>query len=130
MINIISNVQRIRPDFQLLSGNEYMVSAGAVGAKSMLTPMAAIAPKLMKDFFAVCRAEKYFEARKMQEDIASLYQLLKHHGFASLKAAMGIMGRHCGVPRPPLDALSPEALKSLETSLNAMGFLSHEIKGW
>jgi len=130
MINIISNVQRIRPDFQLLSGNEYMVSAGAVGAKSMLTPMAAIAPKLMKDFFAVCRAEKYFEARKMQEEIASLYQLLKYHGFASLKAAMGIMGRPCGVPRPPLDALSPEALKSLQTSLHAMDFLSHEAKGW
>jgi dihydrodipicolinate synthase/N-acetylneuraminate lyase len=130
MINIISNVQRIRPEFQLLSGNEYMVSAGAVGAKSMFTPLAGIAPKLMNDFFALCQAEKYFEARDKQEDVATLYQLLKHHGFASLKAAMALMGRDCGVPRPPLDAMSPEAMKSLEMGLNQLSFLSQEPKGW
>ena len=130
MINIISNVQRTRPEFQLLSGNEYMVSAGAVGAKSMLTPMAASAPQLIKDFFSVCRTEKYFEARKMQEDIASLYQLLKHHGFASLKAAMHIMGRDCGIARPPLDPLSPESFNRLEKSLHGLSFLNREVKGW
>ena len=38
MINIISNAQRVRKEFQLMSGTEYMVSAGAIGATTMFSP--------------------------------------------------------------------------------------------
>jgi len=47
-INVLSNAQRVRPDFQLLAGTEYMISAGANGAASMFSVLAGIAPALVK----------------------------------------------------------------------------------
>ena len=65
----MSNAWRVRPDFQLLSGTEYMVSAGAVGATSMFSSLAGVAPKLVRELYEICRTEKYFDARKTQEDL-------------------------------------------------------------
>src|SRR5581483_7733961 len=73
-INVLSNAQRVRPDFQLLAGSEYMVSAGANGATGMLSALTGVAPVLVKRLFDICRSEQYFEARKHQELLAVLYQ--------------------------------------------------------
>ena len=98
MINIVSNAWRVRPDFQLVSGTEYMVSAGAVGATSMFSSLAAVAPRLVRQLYDICRKEKYFEARKVQEELAALRQIVKQAGVAGLKGAMRAMGRDCGEP--------------------------------
>lgn len=129
MINILSNAQRIRPDFQLLSGSEYMVSAGAIGATSMFSSLAGVAPKRVRRLYDICRAEKYFEARKSQEDIAALRQAVKRAGGAGLKAAMRAMGRDCGEPRPPLEAIG-SGYEALESALNAISALREEPRGW
>ncbi len=47
MIEVITVARAARPDFQLVSGTEYMISAAAVGATGLLSPLAAIAPKLI-----------------------------------------------------------------------------------
>lgn len=130
MINIISNAQRIRPDFQLLSGTEYMVSAGAVGATSMFTSLAGVAPALVRRLYDICRKERYFEARKSQEEIAALRQVVKKAGNAGLKAAMRAMGRDCGDPRPPLRALDAGACEKIAAALAGMDFLEEEHRGW
>jgi len=88
MINIVSNAWRKNPAFQLLAGSEYMVSAGAVGASSVFTSLSAVAPRLVKSLHDICRTERYFDARAMQEDLTALYQIVKRAGDGGLKGAM------------------------------------------
>jgi len=130
MINVVSNAWRVRPEFQLLSGTEYMVSAGAVGATSMFTSLAAIAPKAVSELYRICRTEKYAEARKLQEDLAALRQIVKRAGPPGLKGALRAMGRECGEPRPPLPALGAANYKQLHTEFKAMAALRAEPRGW
>jgi 4-hydroxy-tetrahydrodipicolinate synthase len=130
MINILSNAWRVRPDFQLLAGNEYMVSAGAVGATSMFSALAGVAPNLVRELFAVCRTEKYFDARKLQEDTVELLQLVEHAGRGGVKGALRAMGRECGQPRPPLDPLSTDGYDQLAAKLAALPALRAEPRGW
>ena len=113
-----------------MSGTEYMVSAGAVGATSMFTSLAAIAPKRLQKLFEICRTEKYFDAREIQEEIVVLRQILKRYGRGALKGALRAMGRDCGQVRPPLDPLSPAEQERLAADLKALKWLSSEPTGW
>ena len=130
MINIVSNAWRVRPQFQLLSGTEYMVSAGAVGATSMFTSLAGVAPGLVSELYRICRTEKYMDARKAQEDLAELRQIVKRAGAAGLKGALRAMGRECGEPRPPLQAMGAANYKQLNTEFKALAALRAEPRGW
>lgn len=131
MIDTISAAWRVRPDFQLISGTEYMVSAGTIGATGMFSSLAAVAPRLVRKLYDICRTEKYFDARKTQEEVAALRQALKRAGgIEALKGAMRAMGRDCGDTRPPLDKLTAERFDKLAAELAAMPFLREEPKGW
>ena len=103
MILLVTAAWKARPDFQLISASEYMVSAGAIGAKSMFSSLAGVAPLLVRRLYDICRTEKYANARQAQEQIAQLRQIVKRAGgICGLKGAMRAMGRDCGQPRPPL----------------------------
>jgi 4-hydroxy-tetrahydrodipicolinate synthase len=131
MIDTVSAAWRLRPDFQLISGDEYMVSAGTIGATGMLSGLAGVAPKLVRRLYDVCRTEKYFDARKDQEDAGALYQAVKRAGRQeALKGAMRYMGREVGTTRPPLDALKPERYEQLAIDLGRLAFLKDEPRGW
>lgn len=130
MINIVSNAWRVRPDFQLVSGTEYMVSAGAVGATSMFSALSGVAPTLVRELYDICRTEKYFDARQAQEDLAALRQIVKRAGAGGLKGALRALGRDCGQPRPPLDALSAGGYEKLVAELGALAVLRAEPRGW
>ena len=130
MINIVSNAWRVRPDFQLVSGTEYMVSAGAVGATSMFSSLSGVAPTLVRRLYDICRTEKYFDARPAQEDVAALRQIVKRAGAGGLKGALRAMGRECGQPRPPLDALSAGGYDKLAAEIGALAILRAEPRGW
>jgi 4-hydroxy-tetrahydrodipicolinate synthase len=130
MIELMTDAPRLRPGFQLLAGTELMVSAGAIGATGLFAPLAGIAPKLVRELFALCRDQKLFEARKVQEQMAALRQAIKPGGIASLKAAMGAMGRDCGEPRPPLLPLDAVAYQKLVGELDAIAALRAEPRGW
>jgi 4-hydroxy-tetrahydrodipicolinate synthase len=129
-INVLSNAQRVRADFQLLCGTEYMISAGANGATGMISALAGIAPVLVKRLYDICRKEQYFEARKAQEATAVLYQTLKRHGFGALKAAHRVMGRDVGEPRPPMDGLKEEGRSRFTADLERLDVLRAEPRGW
>jgi dihydrodipicolinate synthase/N-acetylneuraminate lyase len=96
----------------------------------MLAPLAGIAPNLLRAMFDLCRQDKLFEARAAQEEIASLRQLLKAGGAASLKAALAARGRDCGIPRPPLQALDAAEAAALTRGLDAIAALRDEPRGW
>jgi 4-hydroxy-tetrahydrodipicolinate synthase len=130
MIDLIMEARHARPGFLLISGTELMVSAAAIGATAMFAPLAGIAPVLLRRLFELCRDDKLFEARAAQEEIASLRQLLKAGGIASLKAALAARGRDCGAPRPPLQALDAHAADALGRDLDAIAALRDEPRGW
>ncbi len=130
MIELMTYAPRARPGFQLLAGTELMVSAGAIGAKGLFSPLAGIAPRLVRELYDACRHDRLIEARPAQEAIAALRQLLKPDGVAGLKAAMRAMGRDCGEPRPPLLALGAAASEALARALGGLMALRNEPRGW
>jgi len=130
LIELMTLAKKARPDFQLLAGNELFVSAAAVGASGLLAPLAGLAPNLIRSLFDACRSGKLFEARAAQEQVAALRQTMKPGGAPQLKAALRIMGRDCGDPRPPLLALDDAAAKALADALGAMPALAAEPRGW
>jgi 4-hydroxy-tetrahydrodipicolinate synthase len=129
-INVLSNAQRVRADFQLICGTEYMISAGANGATGMISALAGVAPVLVKRLYDICRTEQYFEARKAQEATAGLYQTLKRYGFGALKSAHRVMGREVGEPRPPMEGLKEEARGGFAADLERLDVLRAEPRGW
>jgi 4-hydroxy-tetrahydrodipicolinate synthase len=130
MIEVISTAQRKRPEFQLLAGAEYMISAGAIGATGMLAPMAAVAPRAVQKLWELCAQEKYEEARPVQEVIAALRQAVKPLGVAGLKTAIAYMERKGGGLRAPLEAPAGPAKKKLAAALDAIAALRDEPRGW
>jgi 4-hydroxy-tetrahydrodipicolinate synthase len=130
MIELLTEASQVRPQFTLLSGTELMVSAGAIGATGMFSALAVIAPKLTRELFELCRAQKFSEARAPQEHVAALRQILKPGGVAALKAAARAMERDCGNPRPPLLPLDAAAEKKLVAEIAALPALAAEPRGW
>jgi 4-hydroxy-tetrahydrodipicolinate synthase len=128
LIELMTLAKKPRPDFQLLTGTELMVSAAAIGATGMVAPLAAIAPKLVRGLYDACRAGDLFAARAAQEDTAALRQAMKPGGAPQLKAALRAMGRDCGDPRPPLPALDAAGAKAMADAL--AGMLAAEPRGW
>ena len=130
MIEVITVAQAAQADFQLVSGTEYMISATAIGATGLLSPLAAIAPKLVDNLYALCMAEKFKEAQPAQEQAAILFRALRDTGVGGLKIAMRAMGRDCGIPRPPLLALNETDTKSLLAKISSAGVMNSEPRGW
>ncbi|HUI94368.1 MAG TPA: dihydrodipicolinate synthase family protein [Xanthobacteraceae bacterium] len=130
LIELITLAKKVRPDFQLLAGNELLVSAAAIGATGLFAPLAGVAPKLIRALFDAASAGKLVEARAAQEQLAALRQVMKPGGAPQLKAALRHMGRDCGDPRPPLLALDAVAAKALADALGRMPALAAERRGW
>jgi 4-hydroxy-tetrahydrodipicolinate synthase len=130
MIELLSEATRVRPDFTLLAGTELMISAAAIGASGLFSALAVIAPNLVRELFDLCRQEKLFEARALQEQAATLRQTIKPAGVAAVKAAARVMGRDCGNPRAPLLPLHGDAAKRLAAELAALPALAAEPRGW
>lgn len=130
MVNVASAARRARADFQILSGTDYMVSAGTLGATGMFSALAAVAPTVVGRLFERCRKEQYFEARADQETISALRQTVKQRGFGGLKAALRALGRDCGAPRSPNVPLSDAAYNALAAELEASALLRTEPRGW
>lgn len=130
MIDVVYFARHARPDWQLLSGTEYMISAKAIGTTGAFCPLASVAPALVREVYDACRTEDYSAARKPQEELAALRQLLKKGGVAALKAALRAMGRECGEPRYPLMPLGEVERVSLSDQLAALTALRAEARGW
>jgi 4-hydroxy-tetrahydrodipicolinate synthase len=128
MIELLTYAKRKRPGFALIAGTEHMVSAAATGATGLFSPLAGVAPKLVRKLYDSCRKDQLVEARGTQEAIAALRQHLKSSG--NLKAALRMVSRDCGVPRPPLQAPDAAGEVKLRTGLEGMGALRDEPRGW
>jgi 4-hydroxy-tetrahydrodipicolinate synthase len=130
MIELMTYAPKTQPDFQLLAGTEHIVSAAAIGATGVLSALAGVAPKLVREIYVGSRGGKLSEARVAQEQIAAIGQLVNPGGIGSLKAAMRVMGRDCGTPRPPLQEADEGASKRIAAALAAITALKSEPHGW
>jgi 4-hydroxy-tetrahydrodipicolinate synthase len=130
MIDVVCFARRARPQWQLLTGTEYMVSARAIGTSGAFSPLAGIAPSLVRRLYDLCLKEDYPAARKIQEDIAALRKLVRNGGIAALKAASRAMGRDCGEPRYPLMPLGEAERVALSERIAALEPLRAESRGW
>jgi 4-hydroxy-tetrahydrodipicolinate synthase len=130
MVEAISLGRKTRPEFQMLPGTDYMVSAGVIGGAGAFSPLSGVAPRLVRELYDLCAKQQFTQARKAQEDIAALHHLLKTAGFAGLKGAMRAMGRDCGQPRPPAHALGEIEYGKLAQDIGAMDFLRAAPRGW
>jgi 4-hydroxy-tetrahydrodipicolinate synthase len=128
MIEVITVARAKKPNFQFISGTEYMISAAAIGATGLLSPLASVAPVLVRDLYRTCRSESYAAARPLQEDAAILFRLLRETGVPGFKAATAMLGRQCGEPRPPLAPWRD--CEALYRSLSAAKSFQAEPRGW
>lgn len=130
MIDVVCFARRARPQWNLITGTEYMVSAKAIGTTGAFSPLAGIAPSLVRRLHDLCLQEDYSTARRTQQDIAALRKLVKNGGIAALKAALRAMGRECGEPRYPLMPLGEAERVELSNQLATLAPLRAEPRGW
>jgi 4-hydroxy-tetrahydrodipicolinate synthase len=137
MEEVISNGQRLRPDFQLLAGADFFVSAGTLGGSGAFSPLSGVAPRLVRTLYELCARQQFIEARQAQEDIGALHHAIKEagasglkDGLAGVKTALAHMGRECGLPRPPVRPLGEIERGRLAEALAGMAFLRAEPRGW
>jgi 4-hydroxy-tetrahydrodipicolinate synthase len=136
MAEAVSDGRRLRQEFQLLPGTEFMVSAFVLGGGGAFSPLSGIAPRLVRNLYNLCSEEKYIEARPIQEDIALLHHAVKEaglsglkDGLAGIKSAMAAMGRQCGLPRPPVSQLGDIQRERFAQQIAGMAFLKSEPQG-
>jgi 4-hydroxy-tetrahydrodipicolinate synthase len=130
MIEVASLARAAKPEFQFVSGTEYMISARATGATGLLSSLSNIAPRLVQELYEFCRVENYKDAHDKQMQLAELHRLLRDSGVPGLKVAARAMGRDCGAPRPPLAPLTDSESDALKHGLLALGAVKSEPHGW
>lgn len=130
MIEAVQLARDARADFQFVSGTEYMISAGAIGATGMISALSGVCPNMVRMLYDLCRAEDYPAARLGQSALGKLRRLVDHSGVPALKAAARVMGRDCGAPRPPTPALTEHEAAALVTHLMAVDGIADEPRGW
>ncbi len=96
----------------------------------MYSALAIVAPTLVRRLFELCRRERPFEARAVQEELAALRQIDKPGGAAARKPAASAMGRQRGHPRPPLLPLEAAAEMTLVAAIEALPAIGSEPRGW
>ena len=130
MIEVIADALRAKPDFQLVAGTEYMISAHATGATGFLAPTAIVAPQLVKRLYEHVKVEKYKEAHDLQVDAAFLYRLFNRFGVSGLKVGAKLMARDCGQARPPLPVMDGVVVDEIAHELTKVKSLASEMRGW
>lgn len=130
MLETLALGREIRPSFELLSGTDLMVPNRTLGGSGAFSPLASIAPRLVRELHELCRNQQFVQARKIQEQLAELHHLVKKAGRSGLKGAMRALGRDCGEPRLPAIGLGEAELARFMERVTALPYLRAEPRGW
>ncbi len=115
-----------RPGFQLLAGSAgFLLPALAIGAVGGIMALANIAPRQLRRVLDAFQARDLPGARAAQLPlILANTAVTTRYGVAGLKAALDLLGRVGGLPRPPLLPLVPAERRDLVDILSRAGLLS------
>lgn len=130
MVETLSLGREIRPKFELLAGTDLMVPNRVVGGSGVFSPLASVAPRLVRELHELCSKQQFVQARKIQEQLAELHHLVKKAGRSGLKGAMRALGRDCGEPRLPALGLGETELAQFMQRISALPYLRAEPRGW
>ncbi|MFC1909659.1 dihydrodipicolinate synthase family protein [Chloroflexota bacterium] len=120
---------RLRPEFALFTGLEYLLPSMVVGGVGSFSACGAVAPQMTHDLYTACVSGEFERARGLQYKISHLLQIISPKYPATIKAAMEIMGRPVGRTRLPILGLVDEEKEQLRQDLEALGVLE-EPHGW
>jgi len=120
------------PNFLMFPDAEYLTTSMPIGANGSISPLSAIAPKLIGELYRTCREQDYFGARENQYRVSQLSQLIRKGASlpAKMKAAMALLGRPVGCPRQPNLPLPQAAVDDLRVGLTSLNIIGHEPEGW
>lgn len=130
MVETLDLGREIRPTFELLAGTDLMVPNRVVGGSGAFSPLASVAPRLVRELHELCRTQQFVQARRIQEQLAELHHLVKKAGRSGLKGAMRALGRDCGEPRLPALGLGEVELAQFMERVSALPYLRAEPRGW
>ena len=130
VLNLISDLPEFAGIIDMSLDWQYMISAKAIGATGLLSPLANVAPKLVRELYDVCMQEQFQAAYDLQVDAAFLYRLFNQYGISGFKVISQHLGRDLGTPRVPLDQLNSEQVAALLKEWQSCTRVTSEHHGW
>ncbi len=114
-----------RDDFTWLSGEDAtQVSYNVSGGCGCISVTANIAPALVAKVQALCAAEKWQEARALQDELITLHQLMfKEPSPAPVKYAASLLGLCSEEARLPIVPLSEPYRTAIKAEMQRLGLL-------
>ncbi len=121
---------KLRPDFALLTGVEFLLPSVPLGGVGSYSAAGSICPNLCAELYDSCVAGDWPRARIAQQKMTLLWHLFKDQYPSSLKGGMVLMGRPVGPTRSPLPTATKERQAFIRTKLEELGILDSEPHGW
>src|ERR1700736_1125408 len=121
---------KLRPDFALLTGVEYLLPSVPLGGVGSYSAAGSICPNLCNATFAACTAGDWPRARELQYKLSWLWLLFRDQYPSSLKGGMVMMGRPVGPTRAPLPTATKERQSHIRSELERLGIFDSEPHGW
>ena len=120
----------LKPNFSIFVGTEWIIPSLTLGSKTCMSIFSGVAPNFIKRLYNETSAQNMEKALELQFTYSEIYQITKVEYPAPTKAMWEIMGRPVGGPRGPQREISAEGIRSLEKTLDRLGFLESEPHGW
>ena len=120
----------VRTNFSVFTGIEWLLTSIPVGGSGSFSNCGEVAPRLIQSLFDACMKGDYETARPLQFKVGILLKLLQTNYPATVKYAMELMGRPVGETRKPVLPLNQEAKEHTRETLESMGVLESEPRGW
>lgn len=123
--NLVETLPRAAADFSYLIGAGSVFLPGLIlGASGGVLAAAAVTPERWTELYALFRAGKFDQARKLQLDLAPLNKLLTQTlSIPAIKYALDLLGFYGGPPRPPLLSLDERDKERVKQALERLGLL-------
>lgn len=123
-------IARRGKDVAVYTGIEYLLTSIPVGGNGCFSACSEIAPRLIQDLYQACVRFDIEHARELQYKVRRLLKFAMHKYPASIKYAMGLMGRPVGLTRKPILPLTEDEGKRVRMELEQLGVFETEPLGW
>ncbi len=117
-------------DIAALTASEHLLPSIAVGGDGCISGCSEFAPRLVHALYRACLDNDGTKALELQRTVGRLLKVVRCNYPAAVKHVLELMGRPVGLPRRPLQPLTPEEKAWVRDELAATGVLESEQHGW